>query len=169
MKRRILLIALALLALLFAGAVWCASRFNLSALETPGETETYLAMKAKRWLVGRSARGLAPPPVQDPKRARFAGEMNFGGSCASCHGFDGRTPTDIGRSQYPPSPDLGSPAVQAWSDAELFWIIKHGIRFSGMPGFGRIYPDEEIWNLVRYVRSLGEAKKPSKESSSGAN
>ncbi|MGH9803948.1 MAG: c-type cytochrome [Candidatus Acidiferrales bacterium] len=156
MKRRILLVMLILFVLLLAGALWGASRLNLSALEEPGETETYLATKAKRWVVGRRARGIVPPPVENPSRARAAGQMNFGGSCATCHGYDGRTPSDIGRSQYPPTPDLGSPAVQEWTDAELFWIIKHGVRLSGMPGFGRIHSDEEIWNLVRFVRSLGE-------------
>jgi len=79
--------------------------------------------------------------------------------CASCHGFDGRTPTDVGRGMYPRTPDLGSPAVQQWSDAELFWIIKHGIRLTGMPGFGKIHSDEEIWHLVHYIRSIpGESK-----------
>jgi len=169
MKRRILLVILILFVLLLGGLVWGATRFNLSALEQPGEMETYLATKAKRWLVGRSARGLAPPPVDNPETARFAGKMTFGGSCATCHGYDGRTPSAIGRSQYPPSPDLGSPSVQQWSDAELFWIIKHGIRLTGMPGFGRIHSDEEIWNLVRFVRSLREPGKSPGEKSSGPN
>jgi len=169
MKRRVLLVSFISLVLLIAGAVWGASQFDLSALEEPGETEIYLATRAKHWLVGRRARSIVPPPAGDPERARFAGEMNFGGSCATCHGYDGRKPSDIGRSQYPPSPDLGSPAVQEWSDAELFWIIKHGVRHSGMPGFGRIHSDEEIWNLVRFVRSLGEAKRPSGPEKSGAN
>ncbi len=72
-----------------------------------------------------------------------------------CHGSDGRTPTALGRSFYPPAPDLGSPAVQQYSDAELFVVIKCGIRNTGMPGFGNIHADEEIWALVSYVRSLG--------------
>jgi len=169
MMRRILLVTLIVGALLLGGLAWCASQFNLSALEQPGETEIYLATKAKRWLVGRRARDITPPRVQDLGRARFVGEMTFGGSCATCHGSDGRTPSDIGRSQYPPSPNLGSPAVQEWSDAELFWIIKNGIRHSGMPGFGRIHSDEEIWNLVRFVRSLREAGKSPGEKSSGPN
>ena len=167
--RRILLISLTAVVLLLGGLLWCASQFNLSALEQPGETETYLATKAKHWLVGRRAQDITPPRVEDLGQARFAGEMNFGGSCATCHGSDGRTPSDTGRSQYPPSPDLGSPVVQEWADAELFWIIKNGIRHSGMPGFGRIHSDEEIWNLVRFVRSLGEAKKSSGKENSGAN
>jgi len=61
----------------------------------------------------------------------------------------------LGRSFYPRVPDLSSAQVQAYSDAELFWIIKNGIHLSGMPGFGNIHSDEEIWDLVSYVRSLG--------------
>jgi mono/diheme cytochrome c family protein len=85
--------------------------------------------------------------------------MLYTGSCANCHGLGGRAPTDIGRWMYPRSPDLGSPAVQQWSDAELFWIIKHGIRLSGMPGFGKIHSDEQIQHLVHYVRTLGAPPK----------
>jgi len=85
--------------------------------------------------------------------------MLFGGRCASCHGLDGRTPTEVGQWMYPRAPDVGSPAVQQWSDAELFWIIKHGIRLTGMPGFGHIHSDDQVWHLVRYVRSLGAQPK----------
>jgi mono/diheme cytochrome c family protein len=44
--------------------------------------------------------------------------------------------------------------VQRYSDQELFWILKNGIRLSGMPGFGRTESDEHIWTIVLYVRSL---------------
>ncbi|MBV9874129.1 MAG: cytochrome c, partial [Verrucomicrobia bacterium] len=37
---------------------------------------------------------------------------------------------------------------------ELFWIVKNGIRFSGMPAFGKVESDEHIWNLVNYLRTL---------------
>lgn len=55
---------------------------------------------------------------------------------------------------YPPAVDLGGADVQAWSDAEMFWIIKNGIRLTGMPGFGRALSDEEIWPLVHYIRTM---------------
>ena len=45
-----------------------------------------------------------------------------------------------------------------YSDRELFWIIKNGIRWSGMPAFGRVESDEHIWNLVHYVRTLRAAQ-----------
>jgi mono/diheme cytochrome c family protein len=81
--------------------------------------------------------------------------MLFVGRCSACHGIDGRTPTEIGRWLYPRASDLGSPRVQEWSDRELFWIIQNGIRLTGMPGFGKLHSDEDIWALARYVRSLG--------------
>ena len=81
--------------------------------------------------------------------------MTYGMDCDTCHGKDGRHPTENGQWMYPRVPDLGSPGVQEWSDAELFWIIKNGVRFSGMPGFAKMQTDKEIWDLVHYVRSLG--------------
>ena len=60
---------------------------------------------------------------------------------------------------YPRVLDLGSPEVQEMSDRELFWVIKNGIRLSGMPGFAKIESDEQIWKLAYYVRSLGKQPK----------
>lgn len=138
--------------------MFAAYQFNLSALDEPGRSETYVATKAKRWIVGRSARGLLLAPLNDASSVAN-GRMLYTGNCANCHGLDGHTPTDVGRWMYPRSPDVGSLGVQQWSDAELFWIIKHGIRLSGMPGFGKIHSDDQIWHLVHYVRSLGAQTK----------
>jgi mono/diheme cytochrome c family protein len=55
---------------------------------------------------------------------------------------------------YPRASDLTSLGVQQYSDRELFWIIKNGIRLSGMPGFGKVESDEHIWDLVNYIRTL---------------
>ena len=159
MLRRGMFFILLVLLVVAAGLTFVAYQFNLSALNEPGRTETYLATKAKLWLVGRSARGPLPPAPPSDSSSGALGEMDFMENCAACHGKDGRKPTDIGRWMYPRSLDLGSPEVQQWSDAELFWIIKNGIRLSGMPGFGKIHSDVEIWNLVQYVRSLGAAQK----------
>ena len=159
MKRRGLILSLAAIALVLAGLAFFAATFNLSALETPGETETWLATKAKRWLVARAVKREPPPPAPPWSHETVSsGEMTYGMSCANCHGKDGRTPLQLGLSMYPPVPGLGSPDVQAYTDAELFWIIKHGVRHSGMPGFGRIHSDEDIWRLVHYVRSLREGQ-----------
>ncbi|HXE75829.1 MAG TPA: cytochrome c [Candidatus Xenobia bacterium] len=159
MKRRGLILALIFVALVLGGLALFAITFNMSALETPGETEAWLALKARRWFVARGVKREPLPPAPAWSRESVeSGEMNYGMSCANCHGKDGRTPSQLGLSMYPPTPGLGSPDVQAYTDAELFWVIKHGVRHSGMPGFGRIYSDDDLWRLVHYVRSLREGQ-----------
>jgi len=159
MRRIALSVVLVALLLILAGLTFVAYQFNLSALNEPGRMETRLATRVKGWTVGRSARGPLPPAPPSNSSSVALGEMDFMGVCATCHGMDGRKPTDIGRWMYPRTPDLGSPEVQQWSDAELFWIIRNGIRLSGMPGFAKTHSDERIWRLVHYVRSLGAPQK----------
>ncbi|MGH9526722.1 MAG: c-type cytochrome, partial [Terriglobales bacterium] len=73
-------------------------------------------------------------------------------------------PAPIGRSMYPRVADLGSAQVQRLSRRELFWVVQNGIRFTGMPGFGRINSDQEIWELADYVHTLGHASRGSRRS-----
>ena len=152
-RRGKLALTLGLLTVIVLAGLGMATSISLSALEEPGQAETYTATKMKRWLIGRAAREVSASPRFDDA-ARAMGGMQFRADCAVCHGSDGRTPTEIGRAMSPRAPDLGTPEVQAWSDAELFRIIQHGIKFTGMPGFGRQHDDERIWQLVAYVRQV---------------
>jgi mono/diheme cytochrome c family protein len=139
---------------LMAALLWAGSRVTLSALSDPGPFEAWAAGRVKRWAIGRQARTFPPPVLPTAPNAAAIGEMRFRGLCAPCHGNDGRSPTDIGRSMHPRAVNLGAPGAQSWSDAELFWIIKHGVRLTGMPGFGRVLEEDEIRALVVHVRSL---------------
>jgi hypothetical protein len=47
-------------------------------------------------------------------------------------------------------------AVQGASDAELYWIIKHGIKMTGMPAFGPTHEEEKLWSVMAFVRRLPE-------------
>src|SRR6185437_1635650 len=121
---------------------------NISALPEPGRFETSIATQAKDCYISRAARGLLPPaPINNPSRAS-AGETLFGMECATCHGRDGHQPTPIGNAMYPRVLDLSSPEVQEMSDRNIFWVVKNGIRLSGMPGFAKIESDEQIWELA---------------------
>ena len=143
MKRWILvvLIALALAAAVVIGGF---TQIKLDALQEPGHLETVFATQAKHLLVPWNSRdGIAPAPT-DLQASVSEGDKLYGIECAMCHGPDGHTPTDSGRWMYPRASDLTSPAVQQYSDRELFWIVKNGIRLSGMPAFGRVESDEHI-------------------------
>lgn len=160
MKRRIW-IGLFVLVVLVVGGGWLVlSRASLSALQDPGALETALATAAKKRLVARAAQAPLPPAPAYDQLSVASGFMQYGGSCAYCHGQDGRTPTKVGTSLYPRAVRLDSSGVQEYTDAELFVVIHDGLRLTGMPGFGRIHSDQEIWNLVHYVRSLQTPPKP---------
>jgi mono/diheme cytochrome c family protein len=147
-------------ALVIAGALLAASHINLSALPEPGDAETYLATRAKHALIRRSSRQAIPSAPSDLKASIEEGEKLFGTECAACHGLDGHKPTDAGRWMYPRAADLTSREMQLYSDRELFWIVKNGIRLSGMPAFGKVETDEHIWNLVQFVRTLRDSTNP---------
>jgi mono/diheme cytochrome c family protein len=135
-------------------------QIEIGALQEPGHLETVLATRAKHILVHRSSRDNIPPAPTDLQASIEEGAKLFGTECAECHGLDGHTPTDAGRWMYPRATDLTSPEVQKYSDPELFWIVKNGIRLSGMPAFGRVESDEHIWNLTHYIRTLRGSSRP---------
>ena len=153
MKRRILLVFV-VFALGFFVLILAFTQIRLDALQKPGKAETFVATQIKRILIARDSRSGIPPAPKDLPASIEEGGTLFGTDCSMCHGADGHTPTDNGRWMYPRAADLTSPSVQHYTDRELFWIVKNGIRLTGMPGFGKVESDEHIWNLVIYLRTL---------------
>lgn len=158
-RKRVIFLEVA--AILLGAAAWFLFGFRISALQKPGRVESFLADSALEWFVARGANApLAAAPLDSPENVS-AGKAMFVDECGLCHGSLGRRPTEMGRSLHPRAPALDSARVQGWSNRELFWIIKHGIRNTGMPGFARIHSDREIWRLVDYIRSLDRGKSES--------
>jgi mono/diheme cytochrome c family protein len=153
MRQRVIAIVVVLIVILGL-AVTLGLSFNLSALPDPGATETAMAIRAKKFLIARASRNEIPPEPANSLASVAEGRKRFGTECSMCHGLNGRTATDAGRWMYPRAADLGSDQVQQYSDRELFWIIKNGIRLSGMPAFGKVETDERIWDLVHYTRTF---------------
>jgi len=71
--------------------------------------------------------------------------------------MDGRSETNFGRAMYPPAIDLTSPHVRAWNDAELFWIVQNGVRFTGMPAWHTMLDEKATWSVVTAMRELQRA------------
>jgi len=159
MKRWILVVlfALALAALVVIVGF---TQIRVDALQEPGQLETVFATGVKHLLVHWSSREGIPPAPANLQASVEEGDKLYATDCSMCHGLDGHTPTDSGRWMYPRASDLIAPEVQQYSDRDLFWIVKNGIRLSGMPAFGRVESDEHIWNLVHYVKTLREGAQP---------
>jgi mono/diheme cytochrome c family protein len=135
-------------------AIFGIARVQFDALQEPGAFETAIATRAKHLLVQWSSRDSLPAAPANLRASVEEGNKLFGAECAACHGLDGHKATDAGRWMSPRAADLTSHDVQQYSDRELFWIVKHGVRFSGMPAFGAVESDEHIWNLIHYLRTL---------------
>jgi mono/diheme cytochrome c family protein len=98
------------------------------------------------------AAGIEAPPGLDDPATILIGVEHFAAHCAVCHGAPGVPRGDIARGLYPSPPDL-SKAVQLYSSAELFWIVKHGIKMTGMPAWND-HSDEELWATVAFLKRL---------------
>ncbi len=129
-------------------------RFNLTALQEPGGLETSVANWGTHFLIRRASRHRIPPRPQDTQASAASGNIRYQSECSLCHGPDGRTRSPMGRWMYPRAADLTSEQVQSYSDQELFWIVQNGIRYTGMPAFGKVETADHIWDLVNYVRTL---------------
>jgi cytochrome c553 len=94
----------------------------------------------------------APPPLEDPDLIRL-GAGHYHGGCALCHGAPGEAQNPIVKHMLPAPPDLRE-AIRDWSDAELFWIVRHGLKFTGMPGWTEPQRRDEVWGVVAFLRQL---------------
>ncbi len=81
------------------------------------------------------------------------GFKNYNEMCVICHGAPGKAPTYLSKGLQPQPPNLAD-AVEKWTNGELFWIIKYGVKMTGMPAFGPTHDDPEIWSLVGFDRRL---------------
>jgi mono/diheme cytochrome c family protein len=147
-----LAVLLAVLAALGAGA-WLLRR-GYSALDKPSAAEEAVARRLRHLATPREARAQANPVPLSPAVLAEA-RSHFADHCATCHANDGSGETPIGRGLYPKAPDMRRAETQGMSDGELFYVIANGVRFTGMPGWGRgPDQDKETWALVHFIRHL---------------
>jgi len=119
----------------------------------PWKLETSLAKTVKQRITigGKNDQNPMPATAENI----HAGRENFSHYCFACHGLDGQnTGVPFAEKMSPPVPRLTSPAVQGYTDGQLKWVIDNGIFPSGMPASKGILRDDEIWQIVVYVRNL---------------
>ena len=146
-----LLIA-ALLAVLGAGAVIYAGRYDIGATAPHWRMTSWLLETARTRSIKAQAAGIAVPPGLDDPEKLAIGVGHYATHCAVCHGAPGVPKGDIGQGLYPPPPDLAKTAP-FYSPAELFWIVKHDIKITGMPSWSD-HSDDELWATVAFVEKL---------------
>jgi mono/diheme cytochrome c family protein len=116
------------------------------------EVTNWLLQTVRDHSIKAHAAGIeAPPRLNDPAKLQI-GVEHFAAHCAVCHGAPGVPKGDIARGLSPQPPDLAR-ASEHYTPAELFWILKHGIKMTGMPSWTD-HSDEELWATVSFIEKL---------------
>lgn len=137
------------LALGHGAAEWLTAFYGTMAVNHTAQAN------APRTLPSSSPRNLVPGRE---RRLPNIGLYAYTGSCAQCHGPMGDGKGTLGPGTVPPSTDLSGAETRNKSDTELFWIVKNGLSFTAMPGYGGAYSDNDIVALVQYVRALQDGQ-----------
>src|SRR3984957_5227214 len=101
--------------------------------------------------VQRNTANLSVPSVATEDSIIAGGKLYVMG-CMGCHGEPGK-PFAEDRSNYPRIPQLPNVGTQ-YSEPEIYWIIKHGVRLTAMSAYGPFYSDEQLWSLAAFIQRV---------------
>ncbi|HTI84556.1 MAG TPA: cytochrome c [Acetobacteraceae bacterium] len=150
------LLAALLLALAGTFTFIYAGIYNVAATQ-PHWPITFWAMETVRQQsVKRHASGMTPPPDLASDSRVLAGTEHYAAHCALCHGAPGVPRTDLAQRLYPLPADL-THVTNRYTPGELFWVLKNGIKMSGMPSW-MDHSDDELWATVAFLERLPNMK-----------
>ena len=92
------------------------------------------------------------PDLNDPSLIQ-TGLVHYHSMCVTCHGAPGVPISEIGQGLNPYPPELAAEAEEE-EPAEIFWVVKNGIKMTGMPAFGVTHSDEEIWAITAFLQRM---------------
>lgn len=158
-KRLLIRLALGLVGVAFAMAVGAAmfvlwGVYNVSALQQHTEPVYSVLTTALDRSISQRAKEVDVPSLDDPAMAQ-QGLIYYRDQCVQCHGAPGVARHDVGKGMTPVPPNLAHTTSNR-TPAEIFWTIKHGIKMTGMPSWQFIFNDEEIWEIVAFMRQMAK-------------
>ena len=160
MRLRLIIILFTVIAIFVVGAavfVW-SGIYNVAASEPHWGITHWLLGKVRERSIVAHSKGIAVLLSDNPERVDM-GFRNYHAMCRLCHNAPGYSRTEISKGLYPSPPDLASDdVVKQLSDAELYWVIKNGIKMTGMPAFGSTHSKDELWGMVVFVKRLPNLK-----------
>jgi mono/diheme cytochrome c family protein len=141
------------------GTLFLYSGWYPMGADIPHSRLTYWILETlrERSIARASADIEVPDDLASPQRL-LAGGADYNDMCVGCHLKPGKESSDFTLGLYPSPPNLAQlhPA-EGNADAQArrrFWIIKHGIKASGMPAWAPGHDDERIWDMVAFLNRL---------------
>jgi mono/diheme cytochrome c family protein len=123
----------------------------IAATSQPSSWESRLAMRALQASVER----VAPPQpsaITASEENLLAGMRTFKNGCAGCHGDAG--PSQWGTTSFYPRVPQSAQEPPRLTEPQMFWIVKHGVRYTGMAAWDGLLSDDEIWKVVTFLSHL---------------
>lgn len=136
----------------FGGIFIFAGVYNIGA-DAPHSSVISGVLEALREnAVARHSRNVVvPKDLNDPRRIE-AGAGLYQEMCTGCHLGPGLERSELSQGLYPQAPELAR--GDDLSAAEQFWVIKHGVKLTAMPAWGKTHNDQLIWDMVALIRQL---------------
>jgi mono/diheme cytochrome c family protein len=138
--------------LAIGGAAFIGSgAYNIGADDHHTKIVLALIEQLRERSIAARSNSIGAHDVEDPARIA-AGARHYAALCVGCHLAPGVTQSDIRPGLYPHPPNLAQEELQQAQRA--FWIVKHGIKMSAMPAWGKTLDDADIWDTVAFLRKM---------------
>lgn len=124
-----------------------------NADERPPKFEVWAAKTSLHATLRRSAPRVTAP-IADTNDTLIAGIKLYAQNCAVCHGDSSGNATNVAKGLYQKPPQLANDGVEDDPDGVTFWKLKHGIRWTGMPAFGDVLSDKQLWQLTVFLKTM---------------
>jgi thiosulfate dehydrogenase len=119
----------------------------------PSKLERWAARASLHATLVRDAPRVANPISLDDANL-IAGIKLYARNCIVCHGASDAKPSNVARGLYQRPPQLAKDGVEDDPEGVTYWKIDHGIRFTGMPSFGKSLTDEQLWQLTLFLKHM---------------
>lgn len=152
MKRVLIAVEIQIIVLIAGFLIFVYSGvYNIAATSSHYTFLEWVLETTKENSIRRQSRSISEAPLAGLDLQQ--GLRHFEAMCVLCHGAPDVERSEIGQGMVPRPPQLAERA-QAWTPAEIFWVVSHGIKMTGMPAFGPTHSEPELWAVVALVRQL---------------
>jgi hypothetical protein len=162
MKILKLLLILLILGAGSAATVMYSGIVNVAADEPHSDFVYWLLEETRENSIKKAAKYIEMPDLENPELLLMGG-ADYEYMCSGCHLKPGLKESDMSLGLYPAPPNLAvsddsHKGHEHGDDMQTarknFWVIKHGIKASGMPAWGKTHDDERIWAMVAFIKRL---------------
>lgn len=127
--------------------------YNVSAMVPHNKLTLWIINTLRDNSIEHNADNNIKMPVLSDTALVKLGFVHYREMCVGCHGGPGIDRSEVGQGLYPKAPHLAG-AAKDWTPQQLFWVIKNGLKMTGMPAFAPTHPDSMIWAIVAFTKKL---------------